>query len=193
VVGQGAGFIEGQRTVDSVVSKIAEFGEQIGDEIVVTAQLATTGKGEPDGPLVLTTLKNPDSFRSYVEGQLSTLSVVSKKAPGVRFVDDPMSDMKTAAANTKSDLYVWINGDVLAAAPKMEYLQRVAASAKTASAGQYAEGSFRSRIADIYRDGAGFIIAADLQRFIAQSRVPTPRQTRRWIDWAHELKYSSPR
>ncbi|HLF83937.1 MAG TPA: FecR domain-containing protein [Blastocatellia bacterium] len=159
----------GKQEWDKVISKIAEFGEQIGDEIVVTAQLAKTGKDEPDGPVVLTTLKNPGSFRSYVEGQLSTLSLNSKKAPGVRFIDDPMSEIKTAAA-TPSDLYVWINGDVLAASPKIEFLQRVAASAKTASAGQYAEGSFRSRIADIYRDGAGFIIAADLQRFIAQSK-----------------------
>ncbi len=160
----------GKQEWDQVVSKIAEFGEQIGDEIVVTAQLARTGKGEPDGPLVLTTLKNPGSFRSYVEGQLSILSVNSKKTPGIRFVDDPMNEMKTAAANTPSELYVWINGDVLAASPKIEFLQRVEASAKTASAGQYSEGSFRSRIADIYRDGAGFIIAADLQKFIAQSK-----------------------
>jgi len=157
----------GKQEWDKVISKIAEFGEQIGDEIVVTAQLAKTGNGEPDGPLVLTTLKNPGAFRSYVEGQLSTLSVNAKK--GVRFVDDPMSEMKTAQ-DAPSDLYVWINGDVLAASPKIEYLQRVAESAKTAGAGQYAEGSFRSRIADIYRDGAGFIIAADLQRFIAQSK-----------------------
>jgi hypothetical protein len=49
----------GKQEWDKVISKIAEFGEQIGDEIVVTAQLAKTGKGEPDGPLVLTTLKNP--------------------------------------------------------------------------------------------------------------------------------------
>ena len=46
----------------------------------------------------------------------------------------------------------------------------VAAAQRLRAAGQYAEGSFRSRIADIYRDGAGFIIAADLQRFIAQSK-----------------------
>lgn len=164
------GSSHGKQEWDKVVSKIAEFGEQIGDEIVVTAQLSRTGKGEPDGPLVLTTLNNPGSFRSYVEGQLSTLSLNSKKTPGIRFVDDPTSEMKTASANTPSDLYVWINGDVLAASPKIEFLQHVAASAKTASAGGYAEGSFRSRIADIYRDGAGFIIAADLQTFIAQSK-----------------------
>ena len=164
------GSSRGKEQWNTVVSKIAEFGEQIGDEIVVTAQLARTGKGEPDGPLVLTTLKNPSSFRSYVEGQLSTLSLNSKKSPGVRFIDDPMSAMKTTAANASSDLYVWINGDVLAASPKIEYLQRVSASAKSASPAQYAEGSFRSRIADIYHNGAGFIIAADLQSFIAQSK-----------------------
>jgi hypothetical protein len=160
----------GNREWDKVISKIAEFGEQIGDEIVVTAQLAKTGKGEPDGPLVLTTLKNPGSFRSYVEGQLQALSVSSKRTPGIRFIDDPASEMKTAGANTPGDLYVWINGDVLAASPKIDFLQRVQVSSKTASAGQYPDDSFRSRIADIYRDGAGFIIAADLQRFIAQSK-----------------------
>ena len=101
---------------------------------------------------------------------MSALSPVSKKTPGIRFIDDPMSEMKTAARNAPSDLYVWINGDVLAASPKMEFLQRVAASAKTTGASQYAEDSFRSRIADIYHDGAGFIIAADLRRFIAESK-----------------------
>jgi len=159
----------GRQEWDKVISKVAEFGEQIGDEIVVTAQLAANGKGEPDGPLVMTTLKDPAAFRSYVEGQLSTLSATTKKIPGIRFVDNPAGEMKTAAATAKSDLYVWINGDVLTASPKIDFLQRVEASAKAAS-GQYAEGSFRSRIADIYKDGAGFIIAADLQRFIAQSK-----------------------
>ncbi len=160
----------GNQEWEKVISKIAEFGEQIGDEIVVTAQLAKTGKGEPDGPLVLTTVKDPAGFRSYVEGQLSTLSANSKKAPGVRFVDDPMVEVKATAASTAADLFVWINGDVLAASPKLEFLQRIEASVKTANAGQYVEGSFRSRIADIYREGAGFIIAADLQKFIAQSK-----------------------
>ncbi len=164
----------GNQEWDKVISKISEFGAQIGDEIVVTAQLSNTGKGEPDGPLVLTTLKDAAGFRSYVEGQLSAMSTTSKKTPGVRFIDDPSSavksEMKTAAAAAPSDLYIWINGDVLAASPKLDFLQRVQTSMKTASAGQYADGSFKSRIADIYHDGAGFIIAADLQRFIAQSK-----------------------
>src|SRR5215471_3177526 len=138
----------GKEEWDKVIGKIAEFGEQIGDEIVVTAQLSKTGKGEPDGPLVLTTLKDPGSFRSYVEGQLSTLSVNSKKMRGVRFIDDPSGEMKTAAASSATDLYVWINGDVLAASPKIEFLQRAQVNAKASGTAQYPDGSFRARIAD---------------------------------------------
>ncbi|MFY9558230.1 MAG: FecR domain-containing protein, partial [Blastocatellia bacterium] len=159
----------GNQEWDKVISKISEFGAQIGDEIVVTAQLAKTGRGEPDGPLVLTTVKDPASFRSYVKGQLAALTAGSKKGPGVRFVDDPMN-VPSADASDKSDLFVWIHGDVLAASPKLEFLQRVETSMRASSAGTYAEGSFRSRIADVYHEGAGFIIAADLQRFIEQSK-----------------------
>ena len=39
----------GSEEWDKVISKIAEFGTQLGDEIVVTAQLSKSGKGEPDG------------------------------------------------------------------------------------------------------------------------------------------------
>jgi len=160
----------GNQEWDKVISKVGEFGAQLGDEIVVTAQLSSTGKGEPDGPLVLTTVKDPNAFRAYAEGQLSTLNVTSKKAPGIRFIDDPLKEVKTTSTGAAADLFVWINGDVLAASPKIEFLQRVQSSMKTASSSQYVEGSFRSRIADVYREGAGFVIAADLQRFIAQSK-----------------------
>jgi archaellum component FlaF (FlaF/FlaG flagellin family) len=167
------GSSRGNQEWDKVISKISQFGAQIGDEIVVTAQLTGTGKGDPDGPLVLTTLKDPAAFRSLVEGQLSTMSAISKKGPSIRFIDDPsallQTQSKTGATGQSSDLYIWINGDVLAASPKLDFLQRVQTSAKAGSA-QYADGSFKSRIADIYHDGAGFIIAADLQRFIAQSK-----------------------
>ncbi|HEY3136515.1 MAG TPA: FecR domain-containing protein [Blastocatellia bacterium] len=162
------GSSRGNQEWDKVIGKIGEFGALLGDEIVVTAQLSKTAKGEPDGPLVLTTAKDPAGFRSFVEAQVSSLNANSKK-PGIRFVDDPASEMGAATATPSSDLYVWMNGDVVAASPKLDFLQRVAASSK-ANADQYAEGSFRARIADIYRDGAGFIIAADLQRFIAQAK-----------------------
>ncbi len=163
------GSAHGRQEWDKVIGKISEFGSQIGDEIVVTAQLSRDGKSEPDGPLVLTTLKDAGAFRGFVERQLASMTTESKKLPGIRFVDDPMSVASSGVKET-ADLFVWINGDVLAASPKIEFLGRVQSNVKAASAGQYADGSFRSRIADVYREGAGFIIAANLQKIIAQSK-----------------------
>jgi hypothetical protein len=40
---------------------------------------------------------------------------------------------------------------------------------KSGGAAQFADGSFRSRIAEVYHEGAGFIVAADLERIIASS------------------------
>jgi hypothetical protein len=151
---------------NEAISKISEFGAQLGDEIVVTAQMSGTGH-EPDGPLVFTTVKDPAGFRAYADKQLGILAGATKKRPDVRFIDDPMSADQTA--NSKSDLFVWINGDVLAASPKLEMLQRVATNMKSGGAAQFADGSFRSRIAEVYHEGAGFIVAADLERIIAGS------------------------
>ena len=158
---------------NEAISKISEFGAQLGDEIVVTAQMSTNGN-DPDGPLVFTTLKDAAGFRTYADRQLGVLAGSSKKRADIRFIDDPMSAGETA--NGKADLFVWINGDVLAASPKLEMLKRVASSVKSASAAQFADGSFRSRIAEVYHEGAGFIVAADLERIIASSRNPNEKE-----------------
>jgi FecR protein/Protein of unknown function (DUF3352)/Putative zinc-finger len=158
---------------NEIISKITEFGAQLGDEIVVTAQMSAASH-EPDGPLVFTTLKDAAGFRTYADRQLGILAGTSKKRADIRFIDDPMSAGETA--NGKSDLFVWINGDVLAASPKLEMLQRVASNVKAAGAAQFADGSFRSRIAEVYQEGAGFIVAADLERIIASSRNPNEKE-----------------
>jgi len=92
--------------------------------------------------------------------------MISKKGPSIRFIDDPASVMKTesktgAGTPTASDLFVWINEMFSRLRLNSYFLQHMQTSMKTASAGQYADGSFKSRIAELYHDGAGFIIAAD--------------------------------
>jgi hypothetical protein len=149
----------GQREWSRIMAKVAEFGDYLGDEVVITAQL--DARGEPDGPTVLATLTNPAGFRSFVENQLAAFAAISRKSPAIRFVDDPGA----ASDSDKSDLYAWINGDVLVAAPKLGFVKQAAAVS-----GGFAKGSFHRHIAEVYREGAGFIIAADLERIIASNQ-----------------------
>ena len=149
----------GHREWNQVLTKVTELGEYLGDEIVVTAQLDP--RGEPDAPVVLATLKDPSGFRAYAEQQISLMAASTKKAPAIKFVDDPSS----AIEGDKADLYAWINNDVLVAAPGVDAIRQAAAGGSG-----FARTSFYARIADLYHEGAGFIIAADLESIIGAKR-----------------------
>jgi hypothetical protein len=158
----------GEMGLNEMITRIRDFGAYLGPEIVVCAEM--NARGEPDAPFVLTEVNNTAGFRAYVEEQLQSLTAGSKKAPGVRFIDDPLAvaaPPKTGSRET--DLYVWINGGLMAAAPELGSLGRLAAAIKTPNANRFSSTTFYARLSELYRDGAGLIVAADLEKIIAQS------------------------
>src|SRR5207245_10874601 len=94
----------------------------------------------------------------------------ANKGPQVQWVEDPHTTQPTisttdAAKSGDKQIYVWIAGDVLVASPKLDQLTRVANGASNFSA-----TPFYSRIAGVYREGAGLMVAADLEKLIAHTR-----------------------
>lgn len=158
-----------------IIETIREAGEYIGNEIVITATMDE--RGEPGAPLVLAELKDAAGFRSFLERQLATLPAGdAKHAPKVRFIADPLTATATTAAapttakNQKhEEVLIWINNDTFAAAPKLEQLQKLASAAKDSSANGFASTPFYARIAETYKEGAGLIVAADLEKIIARA------------------------
>lgn len=175
--GEGSGFNE--RTL----TRVREFGSQLGDEIVVSAEM--DAKGEPNGVLVLGEVKDAASFRTYLDGQIANLAKESNDAPSVRIIDDPLTatvtnisaSTKGATTNaapaknaaTKSELFVWIHDDIFAASPQIESLRGLATRLNAPDANRFANSPFHQRINEIYKDGAGIVVAADLEKIIAQS------------------------
>ena len=154
--------------VDQAVSVIKEFSEQLGDEIAVSAGM--NDGGEAESPVVLAALKNPAGFRAFFDAEVQKLSGQGK-APQVQWVDDPRTAQPAATGTTAAtktggkELFVWINGDVLVASPKLEQLQTVAKGGST-----FQSTPFYARIAGVYREGAGLVVAADLEKIIAHTR-----------------------
>jgi hypothetical protein len=168
---------------EQTLARVREFGSQLGDEIVVSAEMDP--KGEPNGVLVLGEVKDATSFRTYLDGQLANFAKETKDAPNVRIIDDPLTatvantpvSTKTATPNTegaktaavKSELFVWIHDGIFAASPQIERLRGLATTLKTPGVNLFAGSAFHQRINDIYRDGAGLIVAADLEKIVAQT------------------------
>lgn len=161
--------------LDQIIGQIREFGEYLGDEIVVSAQM--NEKGEPDNILVLGGLKNSAGFRPYVEQQIKAINLLSKNGPKVRIVDDPLNTTAAPAPTAPvseskgppAELLIWIQNDFFAAAPRLEQLQRLQAAAASSGANAFVGTPFHSRINELYGEGAGLIVAADLEKIIART------------------------
>ena len=161
-----------RRGFDEVIDKVREVGQYVGDEIVVSATM--NARGEPDTPVVLAELRDPNGLRSYVEQQISAKST-GEKGTHVRFIEDPMTATPVLQADVgksssevrkSEDVFIWMNGNIFAASPKLASLRQVAESEKAGSASRFSKSEFHAKIADLYRDGAGLIVAADLQSII---------------------------
>ena len=152
--------------MNSAMTAIRDFGDQLGDEIAVGAGM--DDKGEPVAPIVLAELKNPGGFHAFFDAEMQKLNADGKNRPQIRWIDDPKTAQATTDAKSgDKEVIVWINGDVLVASPKLEELQRIA---NTPQSG-FSSTSFRNRIADVYRDGAGIVVGADLEKILARVKT----------------------
>ena len=175
---------DGLGTNEQTLARVQEFGSQLGEEIVVSAVM--DAKGEPNGVLVLGELKDAASFRTYLDGQIANFAKESKDMPNVRIVDDPTTatvaktsvSTKTATPNAerpknaetkREELFVWIHDNIFAASTEIESLRTLATTLSTPVTNRFAGSPFYQRINDIYRDGAGLVVAADLEKIIAQA------------------------
>ncbi|MEJ7848214.1 MAG: FecR domain-containing protein [Pyrinomonadaceae bacterium] len=169
--GDGVGINE------QTFARVREFGSHLGEEIVVSA--AMDAKNEPTGVLVLGEVKNAMEFRTYLDGQLARFAKESGDMPNVRIIDDPMTATaastpvsKTAGAKTAAvryELFVWIHNDIFAASTDIERLRGLAATLTAPGTNRFAGSAFHQRINDIYKDGAGLVVAADLEKLVAQA------------------------
>src|SRR5262245_58968915 len=147
--------------LNQAIELMREFGSQLGDEIVISAAANPRGYGEPEAPVLLAEVRDGGAFRSFIEGQLDKLGSERKHA---RVVDDPMN----IASEGKDEFFIWITGDLIAVSPRPEQLRSLAARMRQ-GAKPFASTPFYAQIANLYRDGAGLVIAADLDRIVMQS------------------------
>lgn len=159
--------------VDQVIGTIREFGEYLGDEIAVSVSMDE--KGEPASPLVLAELKNSAGFQQFLEAQIAKYAGDQKAGtdrPQIRFVQDPMTATATAAEPGKNphELYVWIQNDLFAASPKLDQLQNLATIVQKGQASSFTGTAFHNRVAQVYQEGAGLVVAANLERLIEKNK-----------------------
>lgn len=167
--------------VDQVMGTVREFGEYLGDEIAVSVSMDE--KGEPVSPLVLAELKNSEGFQRFIEQQIAKYSNDQKagnsQRPQIRFVEDPLTATATATEPGKKveELYVWIQKDLFAASPKLNQLQDLANIVQKGQTSSFTGTAFHNRVAQVYQEGAGLVVAANLERVIEKAKPDLTKGT----------------
>lgn len=165
--------------LDQVIGSIREFGDYLGDEIAVSVSMDE--KGDPVAPLVLAELKNSAGFQQFVEQQVAKFAGNAEGAqgkPSIHFIDNPLKVAESMNANAtvaepgkKADeLFVWIQNDLFAASPKLNQLQEVAKVVQGGGSSSFTSTPFHNRVAQLYQEGAGLVVAANLERLIARTK-----------------------
>jgi ferric-dicitrate binding protein FerR (iron transport regulator) len=173
---------KGKFGLHQAIKQVTQFGQYLGQEIAVGAQ--------PDGVLVLAEVNDAGGVRNYLEGQLSQLNSKSTKSLPVQIVDDPLTSAlplrPRGEGGDSNQLLVWIQGNVLAASTEMRDLQALQTSLKNNAASQFAASDFHAKLADVYREGAGFLIAADLEKIIGKTLMVEGKNARAAQAHQHE-------
>jgi hypothetical protein len=165
---------DGQRrqNVDQVIDTIREFGDYLGDEIAVSVSMDE--KGEPVAPLVLAELKNSAGLQQFIEQQVNRFGGNAKNRPTIRFIENPLTTTATATAvepgKKNEELFIWIQSNLFAASPKLNQLQDLATITQRGETSSFTGTAFHNRIAQVYQEGAGLVVAANLEKVLEKAK-----------------------
>ena len=156
------------QNLDQVVETIGQFGSYLGDEIAVSVSMDDQGK--PGEPLVLAELKNSQGFRQFLEQEVAKYSSDKKGHPEIKFIENPATAVPPSEGK-REDLYVWIQENLFVASPNLQQLQSVATALGNGNVSSFTATPFRNRIAQVYQEGAGLLVAANLEKVVAATKA----------------------
>ncbi len=142
----------GSRHMDQALDEFRAVSDYIGDEIVIAAA------ARPDGgigtPVFLAEVKRT-GLRDYLQGRMEKAGARSE----LRIADS----LDALGPVRRGEAAMFLRQDLVAVSPDAESLRR------TLSGGGFTGTPFGARVAESYRDGAGFVFAADLEKMVARA------------------------
>jgi hypothetical protein len=159
--------------MEQVMSTVKEFGDYLGDEIALSVSMDQ--KGEPQAPLVLAELKNSEGFRPFLEQTIAKYSGQGK--PPIYFVENPLNGSVAVDESKRDPLFIWITDGLFVASPKQEQLQSLANVIQQGGRSSFTSTPFYNRIAQVYQEGAGLVVAANLEKVIEQTKAERTKGT----------------
>lgn len=151
--------------IDEVFDKIRTYGDQLGEEILLTVQLDGREMGEP---LFLTRVKDAAVIGGLLRDDLARLHGAAQDGPSLTLLE---GTLPAAAPEASGDMFFWIHDGLLAASPAFDRLRTLDSIRR----GQYvslANGPFHDRLAERYDQGVEWLVGVDLEQLVGLADDP---------------------
>jgi ferric-dicitrate binding protein FerR (iron transport regulator) len=157
--------------LSELVRKARGLWKDIGDEIVIALVPAEDGRNVV--PVALAEVRGA-GLRERLQSDLGALGI-----EGIRLLDE--GSLPAAVAAHRHEPVAVVTGTHVAFSLELAALRRVVA----APAGGFAETAFGRRVADCYRDGAGLLVAVDVEtianKIVAEQKGVTAEEVLRGL------------
>ncbi|MEM8993811.1 MAG: FecR family protein [Acidobacteriota bacterium] len=139
-----------QDKLDDMIAAFGEFGGYLGQELAVGGQ----GLSDDFRMVVLAEVLDPAGLQDFVERQIAEHG--GSKADGPVFIDDP----NQAGEN---DFWIYFQDGIAISSTSGETLRQVA-GILGGETNPFVGSSFYRSVSDLYLEGAGYLMAADLNQ-----------------------------
>ncbi|RPJ56636.1 MAG: hypothetical protein EHM23_22995 [Acidobacteria bacterium] len=146
-------------TPEEAVARLRRIGQYLGQEIVVTVGGTEAGSRV----LILADVIDNTGVQTALQDDIAKLNGIAQEQVAV-WVDNPAQ--LTATPDSEA-LYFYLKPGLIAVSPSIEEIQRVA----VANAGGNPASAFAQRLANTYAEGAGWLLAADMERLISEPKA----------------------
>jgi hypothetical protein len=145
---------EAEAKIASLIDNVRAYGAALGSEVVLALPQRD---GEVSEPTILAQLRDEKAFTEMVRND------IEEHGATIRLIEGDL--MLTASPAGEADMLLWSHDGMLVAAKDMRQLEQAAAGMQTGR-GAFYGSKFHSSLSQLYRDGAEWIVAADLGSLI---------------------------
>ena len=142
-------------TADTLLGELQGISAFVGDEMLLLS--TRNGDGKPDAPALVAALAKP-GFESYLNQRI--LAISDGHAPEELHFYHSLAELASAAPG--DGVHVLLAQDRLVLSPSLGTVRAIAVALLGASPSGFTESDFGSRVQQIYQQGAGFFLAADV-------------------------------
>lgn len=152
----------GEEQLQEIIERIRIFGDQLGEEILMTVQF--DGAREETGPLFLARVSDPQSFMQTLSAQIAELEERSGEKLELTILDRLPSP--AAPLPPSKGIYVWSYDGVVALAPQIQQLWKLDAAMRGYDGASLVGTVFHDRLSALYDDGVEWAVGIDVERLI---------------------------